>query len=131
MICADSSSFIAFIQGKSEGDVALVAEALSGGLLVLAPVSITELLSDPCLSVPMQENLISIPTLEVTAGYWERAGKLRALLIGHQYRAKSADTLIAQSCIDHDVPLVTRDRDFLGFQKLAGLRLLTGPSQVQ
>ena len=131
MICADSSSFIAFIQGKSEGDVALVAEALTQGLLVLAPVSITELLSDPRLSVPMQENLISIPTLEVAAGYWERAGKLRALLIRYHYRPKTADTLIAQSCLDHDVPLVTRDSDFLPFQKLAGLRLLSGPWQVQ
>lgn len=131
MICADSSSFIAFIQGRSGGDVALVAEALTQGLLVLAPVSITELLSDPRLSVPMQENLISIPTLEVAAGYWERAGKLRALLIRYHYRPKTADTLIAQSCLDHDVPLVTRDSDFLCFQKLAGLRLLSGPWQVQ
>ena len=131
MICADSSSFIAFTKGENERDVALVAEALARDLLVLAPVSVTELLSDPRLSVLLQENLIALPTLEVTTGYWERAGKLRALLIRHHYRAKIADTLIAQSCLDHDVPLVTRDRDFLAFQKLAGLRLLSGPSEVQ
>ena len=130
MICADSSSFIAFTQGEDERDVALVAEALARGLLVLAPVSVTELLSDPRLSIPLQEDLITVPTLEITAGYWERAGKLRALLIRHKYRAKTADTLIAQSCLDHDVPLVTRDRDVLAFQKLAGLRLLSRPSQV-
>jgi len=34
-----------------------------------------------------------------------------------------ADTLIAQSCIDHDVRLVTRDDDFRHFVRLGGLRL--------
>jgi len=33
-----------------------------------------------------------------------------------------ADTLIAQICIDHDVPLITRDKDFRHFAK-HGLRL--------
>ena len=41
-----------------------------------------------------------------------------------QARPKIVDTLIAQSCLDHGVPLVTRDRDFLSFQKVAGLRVL-------
>jgi len=39
-------------------------------------------------------------------------------------RPKVADTLIAQSCLDHGVPLITRDRDFSSFQKIAGLQLL-------
>jgi predicted nucleic acid-binding protein len=46
------------------------------------------------------------------------------LLIQHQCRPKIADTLIAQSCLDHDVPLITRDVDFKAFQKFAGLQLL-------
>lgn len=124
MICADSSSFIAFIKGEGERDVELVADALADGLLVLSPVSVTELLSDPHLPIPTQEMVIEIPRLEITAGYWERAGKLRALLMRHQYRPKIADTLVAQSCIDHQVPLVTRDQDFQAFRKHAGLRLL-------
>jgi predicted nucleic acid-binding protein len=41
-----------------------------------------------------------------------------------QLRPKLADTLIAQSCLDHGVPLVTRDRGFSSFQKFAGLRVL-------
>jgi predicted nucleic acid-binding protein len=39
-------------------------------------------------------------------------------------KAKLADTLIAQLCIDHEVPLITRDRDFSHFQKFCGLKLL-------
>lgn len=124
MICADSSSFIAYIKGGTEADVALLAQALANRLLVLAPVSVTELLSDPQLPRDRQEMILLLPCLEIVPGYWERAGKLRALLIGHKYHPKIADTLIAQSCLDHDVPLITRDQDFKAFQRFAGLRLL-------
>jgi predicted nucleic acid-binding protein len=37
--------------------------------------------------------------------------------------ALASDTLIAQTCIDHDVPLITRDQDFRHFVS-AGLTLL-------
>jgi predicted nucleic acid-binding protein len=33
------------------------------------------------------------------------------------------DTLIAQSCIDHDVALIARDEDFRHFAEHCGLRL--------
>jgi predicted nucleic acid-binding protein len=124
MICADTSSFIAFINGERERDVELVAKASQYHLLVLAPVSVTELLSDPSLTSLVEELVLETPRLEIKPGYWERAGKLRALLMRHGYRPKTADTLIAQCCLDDQVPLVTRDEDFLAFQKLAPLRLL-------
>ena len=50
MICADSSSFIAFTQGEAERDVELVAHALAQQLLVFSPVTVSELLSDPNLA---------------------------------------------------------------------------------
>jgi hypothetical protein len=124
MICADSSSFIAFIKGESAHDVELVADALAHHLLVFPPVCVTELLSDPKLSPALQASILQIPRLEITHGYWERAGRLRALLVQHRYRPKTADALIAQSCLDHHVPLVTRDQDFWVFQKYVNLRLL-------
>jgi predicted nucleic acid-binding protein len=124
MICADTSSLIAFINGNGERDVELVAEALAQNLLVLSPVSVAELLSDPNLPSPLQETIIQIPRLGITPGYWERAGRLRAQLIRHHYRPKIPDTLIAQPCLDYRVPLLTRDKDFAPFQRLSGLRLL-------
>jgi predicted nucleic acid-binding protein len=124
MTCADSSSFIAFIKGDPGPDVLMVAQALASSQLVLAPVSLFELLSDPGLTPSLEKLVIGIPRLDISLGYWERAGRLRALLMKHKYRPKIADTLIAQSCLDHDVPLITRDQDFKPFQKLAGLRLL-------
>jgi predicted nucleic acid-binding protein len=44
-------------------------------------------------------------------------------LLARRLRARLADTLIAQSCIDNDVALITRDADFRHFAKYCGLRL--------
>jgi len=90
----------------------------------MLPVVLAELLSDPLLSVEEENDLLAIPMLDITTGYWRRAGKLRADLLRRQYRPKLADTLIAQTCIDHDLPLLTRDRDFRPFARHAGLKLI-------
>ncbi len=125
MICADTSSFVAVMQAGSGRDVDLVVGAMRQRGLVLAPASVAELLSDPGLPSGFEDLVLRTPQLEITTGYWERAGRLRARLMRHRFRPKLADTLIAQSCLDHDVLLVSRDRDFYAFQKLARLRLLT------
>ncbi|HYX22352.1 MAG TPA: PIN domain-containing protein [Thermoanaerobaculia bacterium] len=62
--------------------------------------------------------------LEVTEGYWERAGLLRGRVLAGRRRARLADTLIAQACLDHDVPLITRDSDFRNFAQRSELKLL-------
>ena len=124
MICADTSSLVAYWEGQQGPDVDLIDLALADQVLVLAPVCLSELLSSPRLTPSLEKALLQVPLLEIMPGFWERAGKLRANLMRRRYRPKLADTLIAQSCLDHQVPLVTRDRDFAAFQKLAGLRLL-------
>jgi hypothetical protein len=121
--CADTSSVVAYLQGEEGPDVELVDRGLADRSLILAPVSVSELLSDPLLTPPLENFILGIQQLGIKAGYWERAGKLRAELMRLGYRPKIADTLIAQSCLDHDVPLITRDRDFSCFQKFAGLRV--------
>jgi predicted nucleic acid-binding protein len=67
--------------------------------------------------------LSQLPLLESDPAFWERAGRLRAKLISRRHRARFADTLIAQSCIDHDVRLVTRDEDFRHFARIRRLCL--------
>lgn len=124
MICADSSSIIAFWEGKKGRDVLLVDQALADETLALAPVCLCELLCSPFLTPAIEQSLLALEQLEITSGYWGRAGRLRASLLRRGHRPKIADTLVAQSCLDHDVPLVTRDRDFAGFARHAGLRLL-------
>jgi predicted nucleic acid-binding protein len=124
MIALDSSSLIAFLEGASGGDTELVEQALSDRRACLPPVVLTEILSDPKLPKAVEELLLQLPRLEVLDGYWERAGWLRAQVLKLKRRARLADTLIAQSCIDHDVGLVTRDVDFRVFLRAGGLRLL-------
>lgn len=127
MICADTSSVVALLKGERGHDVELIRSALTDGTLILAPACVAELLSDPDIRPPIEESILDIPRLEITPGYWERAGRLRARLIRQRFRPKLADSLIAQSCLDHSVLLVSRDRDFLPFQKIAGLRLAAPP----
>jgi predicted nucleic acid-binding protein len=124
VIAVDTSSMIAFLQGDPGDDVELVQSALDAGQLVLPPVVLTELLSDPAITRPIRTLLAGLPVLDLEAGFWERAGVLRASVLKQKKKARVADALIAQSCLDQSTPLVTRDRDFRHFAKAAGLPLL-------
>jgi predicted nucleic acid-binding protein len=90
----------------------------------LPPVVLAELLSEPTLRADVAALLKALPRLEVTDGYWERAGELRRSVLKKSLKARLADTLIAQSCIDHRLPLITADLDFRHFKPL-GLIVLT------
>lgn len=124
MFCADSSSWIAYLSGGSGDDVDLLDSYLHDQLMLMAPIVLAELLSDPLLPAKAEIGLRSIPVLELMPGFWERAGKTRADLIRRKLKPKLADTLIAQVCIDHQLPLHTRDADFRPFAKHAGLQLV-------
>lgn len=122
MICLDTSSVIAYLQGDDGPDVEWVNQAFLDQIGVLAPVTVSELLSDPLLSTAVRETLLEIPTLDLPQGYWERAGLLRARVLRLGRRARLADTLIAQACLDNHATLVTRDHDFKNFLS-SGLRV--------
>ena len=124
MIAADTSSMIAFLQGDAGDDVEVVQSALEHHQLALPPVVLSELLSDPGLTRRVRDLLASLPILNVEPGYWARAGVLRASVLKEKKKARVADSLIAQSCLDQSAPLVTRDRDFRHFARAAGLPLL-------
>ncbi len=51
---------------------------------------------------------------------------MRAKVLARGRKARLGDALIAQSCIDAGIPLLTRDRDFRAFADAAGLDLLFG-----
>jgi len=123
MIAVDTSTLIAFFQDASGPDVAALDRALELGHVVLPPVVVHEILSDPKLDRQVARLVKSIPTLEPHPGYWERAGATRGTILAAGLRARIADTLIAQSCIDARVPLLTRDADFERFSGHAGLIL--------
>src|SRR5271170_2944221 len=114
---------IAFFAGVSGSDVVAARNAIMLKQAVFPPPVVTELLSDPKLGAEAVSYIQGIAQLEVQPGYWDRAGKLRAQLLRRGLKAHLGDTLIAQSCLDHDVALITRDQDFRHFARYAGLRL--------
>jgi hypothetical protein len=124
VIAVDTSSMIAFLEGARGDDADLVQSALDHQQLVLPPVVLTELLSDPGVPANVRSLLTALPQLHVEPGFWERAGLLRASVLKRRLKARVADALIAQSCLDQSVPLVTRDKDFRHFARAAGLALL-------
>lgn len=124
MIAADTSSLIAYLTGAAGPDIDPIEAALAGGELALPPVVVTELTSDPAAGRALETRLSGIRLLEPGPGYWIRAGQSRRNLLQRGFRAKVADALVAQACIDHDVALVTRDRDFRHFAVYCGLRLV-------
>lgn len=122
MIAADTSSLSAYFKGESGRDVELVARAMTGDLR-LPSIVVTEMLSDPKGSAQMMETVAHFLVLPISEGFWQRAGEARRLLKQYGLKAKVADAPIAQSCIDHDVPLITRDDDFRHFAAHCGLKL--------
>ena len=124
MIAADTSSMVAFLEGDEGDDVDVIQSALDHQQLALPPVVLSELLSDPSISRSVRSLLAGLPLLDVEPGYWERAGVLRAGILKQRRKARVADALIAQSCLDQSAPLITRDRDVRHFAAAAGLPLL-------
>jgi predicted nucleic acid-binding protein len=124
VIAVDTSSLIAYLEGDEGVDVEAIDRTLERGDAVLPPVVLTELLSDPKLPPRIGGWLRALPRLEVLEGYWERAASLRAKVLARRARALLADTLIAQSCLDHRVALVTRDADFRHFARAGGLEIV-------
>lgn len=124
MIASDTSSLIAYFDGDRGLDVESLVAAMREGTLVLPPPVLTEILSDPSGAPEIAQKIESVALLDITEGYWVRAGQARRLLRRQGFKARVGDALIAQSCLDHDVALITRDRDFRHFAKHCGLKLV-------
>jgi predicted nucleic acid-binding protein len=126
MIAADTSTWIAFLEGGTGKDVRLLDNALENRQVAMVPAVLTELLSDPKLPPAVAKTLSEVPLIQIEAGYWQRAGMLRAKVLAKRRKARLGDALIAQSCADGGIPLLTRDRDFRAFAEAAGLELVLG-----
>ena len=121
MIATDTSSLVVYLAGGKGSDIDLLDEAIASKQLVIPPPVVTEVMSAPGRGEEAGVVLAELPTLELEAGFWERAGLLRGCVLATGFKARLADALIAQACIDHDVALITRDKDFRHFVR-HGLR---------
>jgi predicted nucleic acid-binding protein len=124
MIAADTSTWVAFLEGGAGADIELLDRALADRQVLMVPVVLTELLSDPKVSSDVARTLSEVPLVQNETDYWQRAGTLRAKVLAKRRKARLGDALIAQSCIDRGISLLTRDRDFRAFAEAAGLALV-------
>ena len=124
MIAVDTSSLVEFLKGSPGRDIDLIEVALAEKNLILPPIVLAEIISDPKLKTEIKETLQSIPSLQIKDGFWVRAGQLRAILLGKGRKARLGDALIAQFCVDYNLPLISRDSDFLIYAKNSKLKLL-------
>ncbi len=126
MIAADTSTWMAYLEGGWGKDVELLDKALGDRQVLMVPVVLAELLSDPKLPLSVAKILAEVPLIVIRSGYWERAGELRAKVLAKRRKARLGDALVAQSCLDRRISLVTRDREFRAFVEAAGLDLVIG-----
>ena len=124
MIAADTSTWVGFLEGCAGADIELLDRALADRQVLMVPVVLTELLSDPKLSSDVARTLSEVPLVPIETDYWQRAGMLRAKVLAKRRKARLGDALIAQSCIDRRISLLTRGRDFRAFAEAAGLALV-------
>jgi hypothetical protein len=130
MIAADTSTWISFLQGDTGEDAQLLDRALADRQVLMVPAVLTEMLSDPKMPPDVAQTLAELPLIEIGSGYWQKAGALRAQALAKRRKARLGDALIAQSCIDRGIPLLTRDRDFRAFAEAEGLDLVIGFPQA-
>jgi predicted nucleic acid-binding protein len=124
LIVADSSVLIPWAEGILTVKTDLLDYHMQQKTLRVAPVSIAELLSTRDLRPEIRLVAETLDLLELREGYWARAGLLRGRCLAAGRRARLADALIAQACLDADLPLLTVDADFEVFAQIGGLKLV-------
>ena len=124
MITPDTSTLIAFFSGESGRDVDSLTHAFEEELVILTPPVLAEILSDPNLPKKHESAVLNLPIAKLTEGYWQKVGLLRRDVLKHRLKARFADCLIAQVCIDENLSLITRDKDFAVIANHSKLNLI-------
>lgn len=125
MIAVDTNVVIAYFKEEASPLTDYVDRLIAEHRICFPPVVVSELLSDLKSGEVMESLIASHYILALSDMYWHRAGRLRAHIRDLGRKAPLADTLIAQSCLDHHVPLLTRNqRDFCAFAEYTGLKLV-------
>jgi predicted nucleic acid-binding protein len=123
VIALDTNVLRRYLDGIVARDTVIAARAVATEEAMLPPVVLTEALSDTAASDDHVRRTLSIALIPLYRGYWSRTGNLRRNLKLRGISAPTADCLIAQACIDIDIPLLTHDTGFTRFID-AGLKLL-------
>ena len=114
---------IAYFGGEIAPDTDAIAEAYQTRTLVLPPPVLVELIGRTTTVAAIDEIANGAAQLPISPGFWARARQSRSLVMSKGLKARALDSLIAQCCIDTDVPLIARDTDFRHFARWCGLKL--------
>lgn len=123
MIAVDASVAIPWFEGGDYPEVRRMDELMRARQIVFPAVVVTEVLSGPAVGEWVANVLSRSSVLPILEGYWIRAGQLRSRVRAAGRKARLADSLVAQACVDSDLALLARDSDFQAFAELGGLRL--------
>ncbi len=115
MICADTSVWVAFLNGDDHEQVNKFAHALRSNILGMAPAVLSELISFPGIDLSDIKLMTELPFIDLKEGYWHRVGESRREILKQGLKARLADAHIAQSCMDSEIPLLAIDQDFRHF----------------
>jgi predicted nucleic acid-binding protein len=124
LIATDASSLIAYFDGEIAPDTDAIAVAFETRELVLPPPVLVELIGRSATAAAFDEISNGAAQLPISQGFWLRARQNRGLILSKGLKARALDSLIAQCCIDADVPLIARDTDFRHFANWCGLKLV-------
>jgi predicted nucleic acid-binding protein len=124
MLAADTNIWIAFFRNDTGPDVQKLVDTIYKGEVYMPPPVLSEILSDPLFPEKNLDIITAAHLMKLDEQYWQRAGLMRSRLIKAGFKPRLPDTLIAQSCIDHNIPLLTRDSGFQIFSQNAGLKLV-------
>ncbi len=124
-VIVDTSAWIDFFDGR---DVPTLDAALTGGLVVLSPVVVAELVSGA--QTPRDRKAIAglvadFPVHETPLEHWIRVGELRRELKARGISISTPDAHVAQCALDRGAPLLARDRIFPIVARALPLKLVT------
>lgn len=123
LVSADTSSLVRYLEGRDGPDVERIQSAFDHDNFRLTPPALAELLSYPKPRALLEQMLAQTPVLPLDDGFWLRVGQNRRTILALGLRARLADALIAQCCIDAGLPLIAHDPDFRHFAAHCGLTL--------
>lgn len=131
MALVDSTVWIDLLRGNDSPAVMTLRRLLAEGQAVTAPVILQEVLqgaSSPANLQRLREHFLALPMVEPAPGgvTHAAAGELYARCRWQGVTPRSPhDCLIAQLAIEHDLPLLHDDRDFVALAGIDGrLRLM-------
>ncbi|MDN5924497.1 MAG: PIN domain-containing protein [Xanthomonadales bacterium] len=126
----DSSVWSLALRRDTPADHAVVdilrRALVDGDTLVITGIVLQELLQGfrgPKDQIRIIERLQALPFLSPSRGTYIQAATLRNTCRRKDVQLGTVDALIAQPCIEHDLALLTADKDFVHAARFVPLRL--------